>query len=173
MDDKITPPTVTEIFQTLYDTRPTLLPSHLFPQRKITTTGNCKDCRSGQVGRIRRYNSSTQCYGDWESIDENRLTKSTPSGINVVEIPLRRFGAVIKFYPKLLAGTEKEKLKKFMNDCRMYRQYRFGMFNEPRVHVMLSEMHAKVPTVGYKYHGVNMKSLPLAMFPTIHQLADK
>ena len=136
------------------------------------------------IGRVRNYLKGK--FGPWRTIttkSESLKTHSNPplttvnnpvlSTFNVIELPLHRNNATLRFYPNILPPPARATQKTFMETTTIFRQYKFGMFDEPRVHVMLSSTHDSKtnPNPGYRYHGVNMKSLPLRHFPAVHSLA--
>ena len=49
----------------------------------------------------------------------------------------------------------------------MFRQYRLGLFDEPRVHCLLGEEEG----CGYRYHGVSMKATSVQKVPTVEKFA--
>ncbi|GMI23936.1 hypothetical protein TrRE_jg12045 [Triparma retinervis] len=55
-----------------------------------------------------------------------------------------------------------------MATCRLYRQYKFHTYPEPRVHVMLSRNAGS--DEGYVYHSVKMKSIPLSCVREVEAL---
>jgi hypothetical protein len=60
-----------------------------------------------------------------------------------------------------------------MHQCNLYRQYtRSQVFHEPRFHVLLSSK-AVQSNVGYKYHGIQMKALPIHFVPEVATYATE
>ena len=60
-----------------------------------------------------------------------------------------------------------------MHRCKLYRQYtRSQVFHEPRFHVLLSSKAAQ-SNVGYKYHGIQMKALPINVVPEVASYATE
>ena len=58
-----------------------------------------------------------------------------------------------------------------MSSCRLYRQYKFHTYLEPRVHVMLSKNASS--NEGYNYHSVKMKSIPIECVREVERLEHR
>ena len=98
---------------------------------------------------------------------------STQPKLRVVNIPLRRNNSTLRFYPSIITNSDLPRYQSTMATCQLYRQYTFGGGNylEPRVHVMLSSSSRRRPTLGYSYHGVKMRPLPIDLVPEFEGLA--
>ncbi|KAG5178310.1 hypothetical protein JKP88DRAFT_248192 [Tribonema minus] len=77
-----------------------------------------------------------------------------------VMINLNRGGRIL-FWPGLVEEERRRQLQEAMLRCAAYRQYTFGMYLEPRVHVLLGDDTTK----GYLYHGVSLQCQPIRDFP--------
>lgn len=80
-------------------------------------------------------------------------------------------GGPLNLFPNILATGELEVIKETMATCRLYRQYRFHTYSEPRVHVMLSRNASAGE--GYCYHSVKMKSIPLECVREVEMLEQR
>ena len=134
-------------------------------------------------GRIRRYNTSTERYGEWEKLLAYDPVRTCVDGLYMdrpCEIRLKR-GGMIRYFPRIVSEDRREYLAQKCRDFQEYRQYKFGpggLANEPRVHVLLSSSatspscnNASHVSPGYQYHGIRMQAKPISTEPVFAALS--
>ena len=123
------------------------------------------------IGRIRRYIESNTSYSAWSDIyADSGLHEDVSQRTSTIDIPLSR-GGRIRVHTNILPHEKRMALSKAMKQCKLYRQYsRSQIFNEPRFHVLLSSKAAQ-SNVGYMYHGIKMKALPIECVPEVGSCA--
>ena len=73
----------------------------------------------------------------------------------------------------MVSREKKIALSNAMHQCNLYRQYtRSQVYHEPRFHVLLSTKAAQ-SDVGYMYHGIKMKALPIDVVPEVASYATE
>ncbi len=107
-------------------------------QKTMTIDPSC----SRRIGKIRRYNSQTKSYGQWEDIRMPIPIASSPisNSDNSKSHPIKLSrGGKIMFHPGLIPAQKRLEIARAMHHCKLFRQYSFGgIFHEPRSHVLLS-----------------------------------
>ena len=144
-------------------------PSHKTPDPSRGRVVGKKRIYSGVRGEGGKYGPWNWIYAADAVPMEKKDSQAKP--FNVVSIPLHRNSSTLRFYPSLVPKDELPLYKKRMEECQLYRQYTFGPYLEPRVHVMLSSTARQYPSLGYSYHGVKMRTLPIDLVPEFETLA--
>ena len=103
--------------------------------------------------------------------DQSKKADMPKPQMRVINIPLRRNNSILRFYPSIISDAKLPMYQTTMATCQLYRQYTFGPYPEPRVHVMLSSLARRNPKFGYGYHGVKMLPLPIDLVPEFEELA--
>ena len=140
-----------------------------------------------EIGKIRRYNASTNSFGNWEDLPFQTYGDSEPRrwcDLNIdesIEIPLRR-GGRLRVFPNFLGETRRCVMKNTMENCALFRQYNCfrdnKVYAEQRLQVLLSSQatlqnskNNQVQGVGFLYNGVSMKAKPISREPQVEKLA--
>jgi len=142
---------------------PRFLPTSQAPLKEAHETlgGDAFD-RGDLVARECKYDEKLGIYGEWKYIFENDLNESKSYQFN-----LKR-GGLIKLERQVIPNEQLFQIRTEMEEEVKYNQYPFrAAFVEPRLHALYSNN----PANGYMYHGVKMKSRPLAELHHISQLA--
>jgi alkylated DNA repair dioxygenase AlkB len=146
--------------------------------------------------RIRRYSSNLKGFMNWETFlmyhktkKANHNNKNVCENLKNLSINLNQ-GGRLTIHREILEDDERKSIESFMDKCNLYRQYKIRGFREPRVHVLLSSTsdpeefeekknngrgkNVSTDGYGYRYHGVKMKALPLAIAPRkVHDIAKR
>lgn len=136
-------------------------------QLKSTTTSNGRKGRPKFIfGKTRIFENGT--WSAWHDLTTQDVAPDGAAKIGQSFCTLTMSdGASIKYYPRMLPEERRSKVAESCRNCQNYRQYRTGMHNEPRVHVLFNNNEQ----LGYRYHTVSMQPEPLSSVPIIESLA--
>ena len=121
-------------------------------------------------GRTRTWSVLSRDWGLWMNLF---ISRNPTTRVNPEPFRLKR-GGVLTFVPDLVSNIAP--VKEEMEQCNEFREYTFRarMHLEPRVHVLYSSRaNAGNTDVGYKYHSVEMKALPLDTLEHTSRLAEQ
>lgn len=122
------------------------------------------------IGKTRRRLENGN-WGEWKNLvaqDADPGNDGAKIGHSVCTLEMGKSGASITYLPRMLPEERRKEVADSCRKCTSYRQYKAGLANEPRVHVLFSNNIKN----GYRYHSVSMQPQPLSTEPVIESLAN-